>query len=196
MKQPTISKKAPLTTKQTVEEAFQTVLKTNLNHLVAWESVAKKGRDPNGVRKVRVSLRRMRSAMPIFRAAFPHSVTDPWAVELKWAQSQLGQARDLDVLIHERLAGGGKHAGKTKLLQLSEAARDDAYLQVGKLLKGKRYRRFKGKFSKWISNKKWNDGLSRKGRKAVKRNIVPFAVASLNKLERRVRKAGAKINSL
>ncbi|MCP4408923.1 MAG: CHAD domain-containing protein, partial [Gammaproteobacteria bacterium] len=47
-----------------------------------------------------------------------------------------------------------------------------------------------------ISNKKWNDGLSRKGRKAVKRNIVPFAVASLNKLERRVRKAGAKINSL
>lgn len=196
MKQPTISKNAPLTTKQTVEEAFQTILRTNLKHLVAWEPVAKKGQDPNGVRKVRVSLRRMRSTMPIFRAAFPHSVTDPWAVELKWAQSQLGQARDLDVLIHERLAGSGKNAGKTKLLKLSEAARNDAYSQVGKLLKGKRYRRFKGDFSKWISNKKWNDGLPRKGRKAVKRNIVPFAVASLNKLERRVRKAGAKIDSL
>ena len=105
MRQPKVSKTAPIHSKQSVEEAFQTILQVNFNHLVAWEPVANEGKDPNGVRKVRVSLRRMRSVMPIFRAAFPHTVTDPWAVELKWAQRELGPARDLDVLIHERLSG-------------------------------------------------------------------------------------------
>jgi len=195
MKRPTIGKNAPITSKQTVEEAFQTILQTNFNHMVAWEPVALDGKDPDGVRKVRVSWRRIRSMLPTFRAAFPRSLTDSWAVEMKWAQSQLGPARDLDVLIHERLAGDISDPGKEKLLKLAEKARADAYSQVRKTLKGKRYGSLKRGLSKWNKSKAWNDDLPRKRRKAIKGNIVPFAVASLNKAERRVLKAGTNIKS-
>ena len=195
MRRPKVSKTAPIHSKQSVEEAFKTILQVNFNHLVAWEPVANEGKDPNGVRKVRVSLRRIRSVMPIFRAAFPHTVTDPWAVELKWAQRELGPARDLDVLICERLAGEDNDPGKQKLLNLANQARTEAYARVQTMLESKRYGDLKRKISKWYLNKGWNDALPRKNRKAVKGNIVPFAVASLDKAERRVMKAGSNIKS-
>jgi CHAD domain-containing protein len=137
----------------------------------------------------------MRSMLPNFRAAFPRAVTNPWAEEMKWAQRQLGTARDLDVLIHERLAGDLSDPGKKKLLELADKARGKAYVQVRKTLKSKRYSKLKRGLSKWNKSKAWNDELPRKRRKALKGNIVPFAVAALNKAERRVLKAGENITS-
>ena len=195
MRRPKISKNAPITTKQTVEEAFQTIMQVNFDHLHAWEPISYDGKDTYGVRKVRVSLRRMRSALPIFRAAFPRNVTDPWAKELKWAATQLGPARDLDVLIHEHLSEQVDTAGKEKLLDFAKQTRDDAYAQVRAMLDSKRYARFKREFSKWIKNKAWRDELSGKNRRLLRKNIVPFAVKALNKCERRVLKAGSNIKS-
>ena len=195
MRRPKISKNAPISTKQTVEEAFQTIMQVNFDHLHAWEPVSYEGKDTHGVRKVRVSLRRMRSALPIFRAAFPRTVTDPWAKELKWAATQLGPARDLDVLIHERLSEQPDDAGKEKLAAFAKQSRDEAYAQMRAMLDSKRYASFKLKFSKWIKNKAWRDDLSGKNRRLLKKNIVPFAVKALNKCERRVLKAGSNIKS-
>jgi CHAD domain-containing protein len=195
MMRPKISKDAPITTKQSVEEAFQTIMQVNFDHMHAWEPVAYEGKSTNGVRKVRVSLRRMRSALPIFRAAFPRTVTDPWAKELKWAATQLGAARDLDVLIHERLTEQKDDAGKKKLAAFAQQNRDEAYAQVRAMLDSKRYASFKRTFAKWVKNKAWRDDLSGKNRRLLKKNIVPFAVKALNKCERRVLKAGSNIKS-
>ncbi len=195
MKQPKVSKDAPITTKQSVEEAFQTIMQVNFDHLIAWEPIAQAGEDPNGVRKVRVSLRRMRSALPIFRAAFPHAVTDPWAMELKWAARQLGPARDLDVLINERLAEEREDAGKEQLLAIATQHRDKAYKQVHGMLNSKRYAGLKREFSRWIKTKGWNDTITGKNRRLLKKNIVPFAVKALNKCERRVLRTGSSIRS-
>ena len=195
MRRPKISKDAPITTKQTVEEAFQTIMQVNFDHLHAWEPVAYEGKDTHGVRKVRVSLRRMRSALPIFRAAFPRAVTDPWARELKWAATQLGTARDLDVLIHERLSAQEDDRGKEKLAAIAKQTRDEAYTQVRAMLDSKRYASIKRKFSDWFKNKAWRDDLSSKDRRLLKKNIVPFAAKALNKCERRVLKAGSNIKS-
>ena len=195
MKRPKISKDAPITTKQTVEEAFQTIMQVNFDHLHAWEPVAYEGKDTDGVRKVRVSFRRMRSALPIFRAALPHSVTDPWAKELKWAASQLGIARDLDVLIHERLSEHQDDPGKEKLAAIAQQSRDKAYAQTRAMLDSKRYANLKRNFSSWFKSKAWRDELSGKDQRLLKKNIVPFAVKALNKCERRVLKAGSNIKA-
>ena len=59
---------------QTVEEAFRHILVTNLNAVHEWEPVAVKGEDIEGVHQMRVGLRRMRSALSVFRLAVPRSV--------------------------------------------------------------------------------------------------------------------------
>jgi CHAD domain-containing protein len=57
---------------------------------------------PGGVHRMRVALRRLRSALATFRPVLDREVTDPLRAEMKWAADELGAARDSEVL-HERL---------------------------------------------------------------------------------------------
>jgi len=53
----------------TVEEAFARVLQNNLASVQKWAPVALRGEDIEGVHQMRVCLRRMRSALTVFRSA-------------------------------------------------------------------------------------------------------------------------------
>ncbi|MGH3356826.1 MAG: CHAD domain-containing protein, partial [Nocardioidaceae bacterium] len=57
---------------------------------------------PDAVHKMRVAMRRLRSALATFRPLLDTSVTEPLREELKWASGVLGEARDAEVM-HERL---------------------------------------------------------------------------------------------
>ena len=54
--------------------------------------------EPDGVHKMRVATRRLRSALATFRPLFDRQVTDPIRDELKWIAGELGGARDAEVL--------------------------------------------------------------------------------------------------
>ena len=54
--------------------------------------------EPDGVHKMRVATRRLRSALATFRPLLDRAITDPLRVELKWIASELGGARDAEVL--------------------------------------------------------------------------------------------------
>lgn len=56
----------------------------------------------DAVHKMRVGTRRLRSALATYRRVLDRAVTDPIRDELKWLASQLGAARDAEV-IHARL---------------------------------------------------------------------------------------------
>ena len=56
----------------------------------------------DAVHKMRVTTRRLRSALATFRPLFDRSVTDPIRAELKWLASELGAARDTEV-VRDRL---------------------------------------------------------------------------------------------
>jgi CHAD domain-containing protein len=74
------------------------------------EQVAElKARDPqvrrdvyDGVHKMRVALRRLRSALATFRPLLDEEVTEPLRDEMRWIAGVLGEARDAEVM-HERL---------------------------------------------------------------------------------------------
>lgn len=74
------------------------------------EQVAElKARDPqvrrdvyDGVHKMRVALRRLRSALATFRPLLDEEVTEPLRDEMRWVAGVLGEARDAEVL-HARL---------------------------------------------------------------------------------------------
>ncbi|MDQ3739227.1 MAG: CYTH and CHAD domain-containing protein [Actinomycetota bacterium] len=57
---------------------------------------------PDAVHKMRVTVRRLRSAMATYRRLLDKSVTEPLREELKWLGDVLGEARDAEV-IHARL---------------------------------------------------------------------------------------------
>ncbi|MET0864395.1 MAG: CYTH and CHAD domain-containing protein [Nakamurella sp.] len=54
--------------------------------------------EPDGVHKMRVATRRLRSALATFRPLLDRTVTDPLRDELKWIAGELGGARDAEVL--------------------------------------------------------------------------------------------------
>ena len=57
------------------------------------------GEDIEFVHKMRVSSRRMRAAMPLFRTCYPRRKFKKWLSEVKKVTRLLGEARDLDVQI-------------------------------------------------------------------------------------------------
>jgi CHAD domain-containing protein len=71
--------------------------------------------EPDGVHKMRVATRRLRSALATFRPLFDRQVTDPIRDELKWIAAELGGARDAEVL-------------RTRLLTELAAEADDLVL--------------------------------------------------------------------
>ena len=60
--------------------------------------------EPDGVHKMRVATRRLRSALATFRPLLDRQVTDPIRDELKWIAGELGGARDAEVLRMRLLA--------------------------------------------------------------------------------------------
>ena len=60
--------------------------------------------EPDGVHRMRVATRRLRSALGTFRKLVDRSVTDPLRDELKWIASALGESRDAEVLRERLLA--------------------------------------------------------------------------------------------
>ena len=57
---------------------------------------------PDSVHKMRVAMRRLRSAMATFRPLLDREVSEPLRDELKWVSHVLGDARDAEVM-HQRL---------------------------------------------------------------------------------------------
>ncbi len=189
---------APVIDGQTVSEAFQTILRHNFQYLQLWEDTARSGENIEGVHQIRVSFRRMRSAMSSFRSAVPRSVSGAWMKELGWLASQQGMARDLDVFIDEGI--GGVHGmlplpGEEKLLELAIQHRAKSYETVAAMLDSERYTLFKQEFVFWLDERGWEQGeLTEKQRKRLASPVTAFSRKLLDKLERRVLGAGSHVN--
>lgn len=76
------SKRANLHSRHTVSEAIQNLFRHDLNYLVFWEPQARGWEEIEGVHQMRVTLRRMRSALTTFRRAIPRSISAHWSEEM------------------------------------------------------------------------------------------------------------------
>ncbi len=183
---------------QTVSEAFAAILRHDYEHLLDWETTARSWDDIEGVHQVRVALRRLRSALRVFRSAIPRAVTAPWADEMRWLANQLGPARDLDVFIDEGLdvvADKLLLTGREKLLLLAQGRRVGAYETVLAMLDGERYAGFKERLGAWLEARGWLTAeLSDKQHGRLEGNIVPFARQVLDKQERAVLATGSQVD--
>ncbi len=197
---PTKSKTpAPVTSNQNVSWAFATIMRHNFQYLVQWEETARDWNDIEGVHQFRVTIRRMRSALSLFRDAIPKSVAGHWADEMRWIAGEMGLARDLDVFISEGLSTIADRlplSGSERLLRLAEERRAQTYReQVQMMLDSDRYRHFKEGFQPWFEDRAWEKvERKRKEEKNQSSNLVEFSRMLMDKQERKVLRAGSHVN--
>jgi CHAD domain-containing protein len=193
--------KAPIliTREQSASEAFVTVLRHNYDYMLTWRDSARSWEDIEGVHQVRVSFRRMRSALSLFRDAVPREVTDVWNDEMRWIAGELGDARDLDVFIDEALGPAAAVLplpGADRLRQLAEQGRAQVYRErVIPMLDSERFQRFCDDFSAWLDDRTWEQApMKKKQRKRLHAGILTYSRRLLDKQERRVLFAGTNVD--
>lgn len=189
----------PLSPGQNVSEAFATILRHDFECLLDWEDGARTWADIEGVHQFRVSARRMRSAISLFRSAVPRTSSNLWAEELRWIAGEMGPARDLDVFITQGLSAVATTLplpGREGLQRRAESRRAEVYQQqVCAMLDSERYRRFKEGFPGWYENRQWERAeLRKKEIEYLRTNLVPFGRELMDKQERRVLSAGSHVN--
>lgn len=133
--------------------------------------------------QARVAIRRLRSALSIFKPLFGDGSEMPLREELRWLASELGEARNLDVLL-QRSKPGLLHDRLT-------VARNDAYAAVDRALGSPRVRSLMLDLAEWVSSGSWL-----RDQTTLERRDEPvhdFAGGVLDRLRRRVKKDGRKL---
>ena len=93
-----------------VEDALQRILGGCVRHWIENEGATREARDPEGLHQLRVALRRLRSALGLFKTALGEQARASWNDELRWLLGPLGPARDLDVFATETMHPGKRRA--------------------------------------------------------------------------------------
>jgi len=180
-----------LTPDMSVEETFECIVANCMEQVNANESGVIRGNDPESLHQMRVGLRRLRSALGVFEGviACPDKIQD----ELKWVASELGKARDWEVLegstlsLIEKLAPKDVNMGKLKEGAL-EHARENREI-AAKAVNSARYARLQLRFAQWLLGKPWRHA-SLGNRRALDRPVKKFATAALKRGEERLLKRG------
>ncbi|HYN46182.1 MAG TPA: CHAD domain-containing protein, partial [Allosphingosinicella sp.] len=131
----------------------------------------------------RVAMRRLRSAFTLFRPAIRDSEYGRLREELRWFTSQLGDARNLDVLIAGDPGLDADDPAHGRLLR----ARDKAYDRVEAALSSERARALMLRLALWIEAGAW------RFRERASRALAGLATEQLERQWRRVRRLGARL---
>ena len=183
---------------QSVEEAFEAIIQSDLAHIDRWAPVALSGKDIEGVHQMRVGLRRMRSALNLFSQAIPRKNTKMLAREMRWAAKQLDRARDLDVYIADNLSSkkAKKDKQKKSLRKVALKHRKKAYRNVKRFIKGPRFNAFNDKLTHWLDKKGWRRELSKAERNNLSCEITYFSDQVLDDHRCGVLKTGKDIRQM
>lgn len=163
--------------------AFRAVAQSCLRHYRLNEIVLLQRRDADALHQARIALRRLRSALSLFRPTVRGKDYEALRDEVGWLAGQFGEARNLDVL----LAGEeGLHADEAVRERLLKA-RAKAYDRVDAALGSERVRALMLNLSLWIEAGAW------RFRDRAKRDLAGLAADQLSRQWRRVKRHGDRL---
>ncbi|MGQ3030661.1 MAG: CYTH and CHAD domain-containing protein [Ferrovibrionaceae bacterium] len=179
----------PLEEGQTVAQAFATIARECLRHLLGAEWAARAGEDPEGVHQTRVALRRLRSAFKLFAPVFEgDKEAERLTAELSWLAGELGPARDWDVFLGDimapLMARRADDKDLARLVQSCRRKRDEAYVAVRTALGEARYNQLILDLLLWLEREDWPQ--------AAAAPIEDFAGALLHTRRKKLRKLGRR----
>lgn len=184
----------------TLDEAFATILQSCFLHLLQSLPAAEDGRNPEGVHQLRVSLRRLRSALDLMRSVGALSNLDALRSEARCLAQDLSTARDWDVFQLETLPTIAKAcpsvAGFDALGRAAAARRSDAYRKAHGALDDRRCAVFLIGLGSWIGTRGWRNDVAAEDLGQLAEPAVNFAQRILSEQHAKVLKRGRRFKSL
>jgi inorganic triphosphatase YgiF len=172
-----------LCARMTVAEGFATVAAACLKHFRMNEPLLIAERDAEALHQMRVAIRRLRSALWLFRPAIRDAGLREFEDQLRRFTRELGAARNIDVILAS--------------LPLNDPARgnleDDRerlYARIIRKLDSRSFRLFMFDLFAWVQSGKWRAG------KRAGRPLMPFAIKRLDRLWNRISRRAVTLNRL
>lgn len=182
--------------RMTVDQAFRAIAGACLAQVQGNADGVAHGANPEHVHQMRVGLRRLRSALGLFRtlAPLPADLND----ELRWLGSALGAARDWEVLAHTML-GPVHDAAPAGIaaLGLPHAAGGMARrmrAQAAAAVQSPRYASLMRSFQRWLRGAQWRGGAARGKLARLAAPVPGFADAELERSQRLLLKRGKRLD--
>lgn len=124
-------------------QAFRTIVRACVRHYRLNETLLIDHYDPQALHQARVAIRRIRSALTLFKPMLEAQQVLRFQDELRWLAQTMGEARDLDVLVE----GGGPG----DLHEQIEAVRDRVHADVLEALGSRRVRGLMIDVAEWLT---------------------------------------------
>ncbi|HEY2835551.1 MAG TPA: CHAD domain-containing protein [Rhizomicrobium sp.] len=148
----------PLNDDLSTEAGFRAIAMACLAQIIANKNAVLR-KDPEGIHQMRVGLRRLRTALSLFKSMIDGPETKAIKDDLKWLSEQLGPARDFDVLqghsIKPMEVRRPDDPGLKALEEDVAARRATGFEQALRMVQGDRYRDIILKTGLWALGGKW-----------------------------------------
>ncbi|TCU68350.1 inorganic triphosphatase YgiF [Bradyrhizobium sp. R2.2-H] len=183
-----------------LDEAFAAILRSCFLHLLQSLPAAEDGRNSEGVHQLRVSLRRLRSALDLMRSVGALGNLDALRSEAKWLAQGLSAARDWDVFQLDTLPTIAKACpsvtGFDALARVAAQRQAEAYRGVRNALDDRRCALFLIGLGGWIETRGWRNGVAPEDLGRLAEPAVNFAECVLSEQYAKVLKRGRRFKSL
>jgi triphosphatase len=182
-------------------EAFQTVARACIRQFRLNEPMLIARRSVEPLHQARVALRRLRSALSLFKPVVADQEYERFKRGLRDLSHKLGEARDLDVYIARSTVSNASENGGFPQLALERAERvqserQRAYQRVISALQSKRFRLLMHNFGIWIEAGPWCTLDEPKSQAARDQTIVDFAAHVLELRWRKLIHRGRHLDRL
>ncbi len=181
----------------TLDRALDGIFRSCIRHWLANHAPVLEDDDPEGVHQLRVALRRLRSALSVFKSILPPEDAAWINQEARWLIQSLGPARDWDVFLTELMpplqAARPDSGDLAVLTAAAEDARKLGYQRARKALRSGRYTAFVLDLERWTEAGGWHDG---DGNGRFEEPLSDYACRLLRKRHKRVLKEGRDFEHL
>lgn len=195
---PVKAKPVTLHKRDSIEDSFRTIAHNCLEQVHANERGVVSGHDPSSVHQMRVGLRRLRSALDLFDKIIPAypGLQD----ELRWIASELGEARDWEVLsrstLGQALAQTEKEQERRAVERACKRVATEKRARAAAAVQSVRYTRLILELTLWLDGARWHDGMSRQASEAVQKPVKRLASDILRRRHKKLLKRGRGLADL
>ncbi|MES2149859.1 MAG: CHAD domain-containing protein [Pseudomonadota bacterium] len=179
------------------EQAFQAIVDNCLAQVQANAGIVADSDDVEGLHQMRVGMRRLRSALNMYKESI--RLPDDLQVEVDWLTAQLGAARDWDVLAGTTVETVARELPDTpqiaELRQAASGMRLEKHRQAAAAVKSARYTRLILNLGGWTQGAGWRDGMAPDARTQLSAQLATFARKTMRKDQRRLHTRGKNLQA-
>jgi inorganic triphosphatase YgiF len=167
-------------------QAFQTIAHSCFRQFRLNETILRSRKNGESLHQARVALRRLRSAITLFKPMLQDDEARRLSAEFRWLAGVLGEARNLDVLLPKAKAG--------ELRDSLTEKRSIAYDDVMEALDSSRTRALMLDFNEWLP---CGDYLTNAATSDLReRPAISFAGEALEKARKKLKKHGQDLSGV